>query len=198
MLAAMSSRFLTQIYSEHRSIAAVLHAMRSLVKEEQRTGKRADPAAFRAMLYYLDVFPEREHHPKEEQYLFSAVHAKTREADAALSALASDHEEGERAIRALEQALVRYEAGGAAEFEPFAQAVERYVADYFDHMRREEAEIMPVAERVLGTEDWQRIEAAFAAHRDPLAGTDTTDYRALFSRIVELAPAPIGLGTPLS
>ncbi len=55
---------------------------------------------------------------------------------------------------------------------------------------------MPLARRVLDANDWAAIEAAFAAHRDPLAGAGTDDYDALFQRIVSLAPAPIGLGPP--
>ena len=60
----------------------------------------------------------------------------------------------------------------------------------------EERDVMPLARRVLDANDWTAIEAAFAAHRDPLAGAGTDDYDALFQRIVSLAPAPIGLGPP--
>lgn len=194
-------KFLNELYAEHRSIAAVLQAMRALLAARRDQGKRVDPAVFRAMLYYLDVFPEREHHPKEEQVLFAALRAKTHEADESLLILKREHEQGEQAIRALDQALVRYEAGGDREFESFAEHAERFVANYFEHMRREEHEVMPIAERVLTASDWAAVEAIFRANRDPLAGVPDggtpEDYRALFSRIVALAPAPIGLGEPL-
>ena len=57
---------LEQLYSEHHSLIAVLGAMSALVREVRERGRRVDPKAFRAMLYYLDVFLEREHHHKEE------------------------------------------------------------------------------------------------------------------------------------
>jgi hypothetical protein len=48
---------------------------------------------------------------------------------------------------------------------------------------------------VLEAHDWAQIEAAFAAHRDPLAGVSPeTDHERLFRRIVALVPAPLGLG----
>lgn len=195
------ARFLNELYSEHRSIAAVLQAMRSLVAAQRDQGKHVDAKVFRAMLYYLDVFPEREHHPKEEQVLFAALRAKTRDADAVLADLKHDHDQGEQSIRALEQSLLRYEAGGDGEFQAFAEHAERFISDYFEHMRREEQEVMPIAERALSASDWAAVEAIFRANRDPLAGvaggSSPDDFRALFSRIVALAPAPIGLGEPL-
>lgn len=190
-------RFLNQLHSEHRSIAAVLHGMRYLIDAQRTRGKQVDLEVFRAMLYYLDVFPERHHHPKEEQFLFAAIREKADGVPKVLDELREDHERGERAIRDLEQALVRYEAGGAAEFPAFAAAADRFVERYFEHMRREEAEVMPLAERLLDRGDWDRVEAAFRAHADPLAGADADDPQKLFSRIVSLAPAPIGLGEAL-
>jgi len=64
-------------------------------------------------------------------------------------------------------------------------------------MAVEEREILPLAERVLTAQDWSDLDDAFGANRDPLAGHEPeTDYRALFTRIVNAVPAPIGLGTP--
>lgn len=190
----MSSNPLEQFYEEHRAISAVLHGMQYLVRQHRDRGKPLDPKVLRAMLYYLDVFPEREHHPREETILFAALRKRTREADEALDELARQHEGGEAAIRNLEQDLLRYEGGGEAEFPAFAAAVERFVEGYWAHMRKEEHEIMPLARKHLTPEDWKEAEAAFAKRRDPLEGAEELDARALFSRIVSLAPPPIGLG----
>jgi hemerythrin-like domain-containing protein len=188
---------LSQLYSEHRSIAAVLSTMEALVRQARERGARIDPKVFRAMLYYLDVFPEREHHPKEELVLFARIRRRTREADAVLDELAREHESGARAIRELEQAHVRLEEGGDKEFAPFAAAVERFVGHYREHMRKEEHDVLPLARRVLEPLDWTEIEAAFAVNRDPLAGASPeTGYDELFQRIVKLVPAPLGLGPP--
>jgi hemerythrin-like domain-containing protein len=145
----------------------------------------------RAILYYLDVFPERHHHRQEEDCLFPAIRARTHEADAVLEVLQRQHEGGAEAIRGLEQKLLRFEAGGAAEWPAFAQAVDQYVDRYDKHMRLEEDMIMPVAARLIDAPDWLRIEAQFAAQRDPLAGVTQTD---LLRRIVALAPPPFGTG----
>jgi hemerythrin-like domain-containing protein len=192
------SRPLGQLYEEHSSLAAVLHALSALVREVRERHKRIDPKVFRAILYYLDVFTERQHHWKEEAVLFPRIRQRTHRADAILDELACEHEAGERAIRALEQAFVRYEEHGGAEFAAFGVAVDQYVARYREHMRKEEREVMPLAQRELTSQDWIEIEAAFALHRDPLAGASPeTGHDELFSRIVRLVPAPLGLGAPL-
>ena len=192
------SRPLAQLYEEHSSLAAVVHAMAALVQEVRAHGKRVDPRVFRAILYYLDVFLEREHHHKEEAVLFPRIRQRTHDADAVLDQLACEHELGEKAIRDLEQAFVRYEEHGSTEFAAFADAVDHYVDRYREHMRKEEREVMPLAQRVLNAQDWNDIEAAFASHHDPLAGsTPETNHDQLFRRIVMLVPAPLGLGAPL-
>lgn len=192
------TRPLEQLYSEHRSLAAVLDAMSALVREVRDRGKRVDPQAFRAMLYYLDVFLEREHHQKEESVFFPRIRRRTHDADVVLDDLAREHQSGEHAIRDLEQAFLRYEERGDAEFKPFADAVGRYVQRYLQHIRKEEREVMPLARRVLTEQDWADIEDAFARHHDPIAGmAPNATYDQLFSRIVQTVPAPYGVGAPL-
>jgi hemerythrin-like domain-containing protein len=188
------SKFLNQLYQEHRMIAAVLHGMQYLIDTHRAKGTRVDPKVFRAMLYYLDVFPERYHHRKEEESLFATLRRRSEAADPLLRRLAAEHEAGELRIKAVEQAFLRYEEGGEREFHAFADEAHAFVTGYLDHMHREETEIMPLAERVLEREDWVDIEIAFALNRDPLHGADPNDYEKLFSRIVNLAPPPIGVG----
>ena len=187
---------LRALYQEHESIAAVLHALSYLVREVEH-GKTVDTRVFRQILYYLDVFPERHHHPKEDQLLFKAVRARTHEADEVIARLERQHERGADAIRELEQSLLRWEAGGAAERDAFVQAANGFVERYREHMRIEEDELMPLARRTLGDADWAEVESAFEASRDPLHGVDAdADPQELFRRILYLAPPPIGLGEP--
>ena len=59
------------IHDEHRSLAAVLHGMLHLVHAIRDRGARPDFNVLGAMIYYIDAFPERFHHPKEDEYLFA-------------------------------------------------------------------------------------------------------------------------------
>jgi hemerythrin-like domain-containing protein len=187
------SRPLQVLFDEHRSIAAVLDALSHLLGEIDR-GIAVDLRVFRQIIYYLDVVPERYHHPKEDEYLFAAVKRRTQAADAVIARLESQHQLGAEAIRQLEQLLIRWDAGGTAERASFAKAANDFVARYLEHMRLEESELMPLAEQHLTAEDWAAAESEFARHTDPLK--DATRQEDLFRKILYLAPAPIGLGDP--
>ena len=185
------------IRNEHRSIAAVLQGMLYLVREIGEHGRKPDFNVLGAMIYYIDAVPERFHHPKEDKYLFALLRARYPPARLLLNRLAEEHRVGAEKIRTLEQALARYQHGGESEFPAFKAAVDAYAEFHWQHMRSEEDEVLPLAEEHLTAGDWEAIDAAFAGHTDPLLGAEAgAEYDRLFSRIVNLAPAPIGLGPP--
>lgn len=180
------------IHDEHRTLAAVLHGLKFIIQDIRAAGGQPDFELFRALVYYIDAYPERLHHPKEEAFLFARLRERTREADDLLDDLRHEHEAGESAIRSLEKKLLAFEFGG--QFEAFGDAADAYVDNYFTHMHKEEQQVLPLARKWLTSEDWEDIRAEFAANTDPAAGGDAPRFRALFSRIVNLAPPPIGVG----
>lgn len=186
---------LTVMNDEHQAIAAMLRSLSMLVAQSRRTRSAPDFGLLRAMLFYLDEFPERLHHAKESQLLFPRIRLRCPELASVLDRLDADHARGEAAIRGVERALLAFEILGESRREAFDDAVQRYIGAYLHHMAIEESQVMPLARDRLSDDDWIELDAAFAANRDPLTGHAAPDeYRALFSRIVAQAPAPIGLG----
>lgn len=183
------------IRDEHRAIAAILHGMLFLVRKIRDRGATPDFNLFGAMIYYIDAFPERFHHPKEDRYLFHVLRVRHPDSVSLLDRLEEEHRTGAYKIRALEQALARYQHGGVSEFPDFAKAVEDYAAFHWNHMRAEEDEVLPLAEKHLSAADWDGVDTAFLGHVDPMHGAGAEgEYQALFTRIVNLAPPPIGVG----
>lgn len=183
------------IRDEHRAIAAILHGMLFLVRKIRDRGATPDFNLFGAMIYYIDAFPERFHHPKEDRYLFHVLRIRHPASASLLDRLEDEHRTGAYKIRALEQALARYQHGGVSEFPDFAKAVEDYAAFHWNHMRAEEDEVLPLAEKHLSAADWDGVDTAFLGHVDPMHGAGAEgEYQALFTRIVNLAPPPIGVG----
>lgn len=183
------------IGNEHRSLAAVLHGMLYLVHDIRDNNTKPNFAVLGAMVYYIDTVPERFHHPKEDKYLFTLLRSRCPAAHQLLDRLEQEHRIGAEKVRTLQQALSRYQNGGSPEFGAFLAVVDEYVAFEWDHMRREESEVMPLAKEHLTAADWEAIDAAFAGHSDPLLGAEAgVKYDKLFTRIVTLAPAPVGLG----
>jgi len=189
------AKTLNIIRDEHRSISAILHGMEYLVERVRTRKAKVNTRVFAAMIYYLDTFSERMHHPKEDRFLFKAMRSRGGEAAAVVADLEREHAAGGDALKRLEQSLVRYEEGGDKEFPAFAEAVAKFVREYRDHMHKEETVVFPLAQRLLSAADWQAIDLAFEANRDPLAAQrDSRDFEKLFDRIVTLAPPPIGIG----
>jgi len=189
------SKALNIIRDEHRSIAAVLHGMEYLVRQIRERRASIDPKVFRAMLYYLDTFCERMHHPKEDRFLFAPLKRLQAGADTLIAELEREHVRGGDSLRRVEQGLIRYEEGGDREFPAFAQEIERFAGGYWEHIRKEEEQVFPLAEKLFSEEEWEEIARQFGQNADPLAPVpQETDFRELFSRIVKLAPPPIGVG----
>lgn len=186
----MDTRTLRIIRAEHGALAAMLQTLALMAQQPT-----PDFTALRAMLFYVDEFPERLHHPKETELLFPKLRALAPQARELLDRLDADHDRGERAVRALQHELLAFELLGEPRRAGFQRAAQRYVDAYLQHMALEEREILPLAAQVLGEEDWAELDEAFAANRDPLTGhaPDET-YQALFQRILALVPAPLGLG----
>jgi hemerythrin-like domain-containing protein len=183
------------IREEHAALAAMLRSILLLLEQHRREATQPEFATLRAMLFYVDEFPEQRHHRKESMLLFPKLRARTPLSRDLLDKLDEDHARGEHLIRELEHLLLGFEMLGEVRRAAFERAAQRYVDFYLNHMALEEREILPLAERMLTARDWAELDEAFAANRDPLAGHDPEpDYRALFTRIVGAVPAPIGLG----
>jgi hemerythrin-like domain-containing protein len=182
--------------SEHRSISAVLHGLQQLARMAHEATVRPRFQVLRSMVRYIDEYPERLHHPKEDEHLFARVLKRAPEARALVEGLQAEHQEGARLIRELERALVFFEEGWPAGAREFQDRVDAYAAFHWQHMRKEEQQLLPLAERVLSAEDWRAIDRAFAANQDPIASLEERDYEKLFTRIANLAPEPVGLGEP--
>ena len=185
------------IRDEHRSLAAVIHGLEYVVREA-RTKTVVPPfALLRAMLHYIEAFAEKLHHPKEEAYLFRKLRLRTTEFNDTLDELERQHDVGHALVGRLEATLDAYEADPLGAFAAFAEAVEQFSTAQWRHMNLETKVIMPAAQKQLTADDWAEIGAAFAGNADPRFSVDNDEeFRQLFARILNLAPAPVVGGEP--
>lgn len=188
------------IHSEHLALTAMLRSIRLLLAEHRRRNTLPDFSVLRAMLFYVDEFPERLHHTKESTLLFPLLRSHGSEADEVLDQLDRDHAQGEAAIHQLEHELLGFEMMGKTEQGPmrrerFEKAMNEYIDFYLSHMHIEETVVLPLAERVLSDAEWRQLDQAFEQNRDPIANYDTDGpYRPVFQKILMQLPAPLGLG----
>ena len=188
------------IRDEHSALTAVLRSIGLLLTESRRRALPPDFAVLRAMLFYIDEFPEKVHHTKESALLFPMLRQRSAALAEVLERLDADHAKSHAAVRELEHELLGLEmmsdsADGENRRLHFETATHAYIASYLDHIRAEELQVLPLAERVLTAADWAELDAAFMQNRDPLTHREANDeFRPLFKKILMTLPAPLGLG----
>jgi hemerythrin-like domain-containing protein len=127
--------------------------------------------AARAVMRYFDT-AARHHHEDEEQDLFPALLESMAGSDAVClreltSSLCADHRGLEQRWSVLRQALQQIVDGSAAACD--AADVTGFVAAYGQHIAREEAELLPLAARLLSDIELDRIGLAMRARRGLVA-----------------------------
>lgn len=181
------------IHAEHRALSSVLQALRFVVGAIRDGKLQPDFRLLAAMIDYITLVPEKVHHPKEDHFLFPRLRLRSAKAAQMIDELERQHEEGYRMTGELLKALVHYQSAGAAGFAGFDAVVQRYLDFNWQHLNLEEGELLPLARETLTGADWTEIDQAFAANFDPYAGAEG-EFKDLFHRIVNLTPAPYGLG----
>lgn len=183
------------IRDEHASLAAVLKAIVQMLRRGPGDAPEAFFDVMRAMLFYIDEFPEKRHHPKESDVLFPMLARCAPETMEVIHRLELEHLGGHARVRELQHLLLAWELLGDAHREEFTEAARQYVQFYLDHMKVEETKLLPAAQRCLAGADLAQLDAAFQENPDPLGpGERASKYDRLFTRIVQHAPAPIGVG----
>ena len=186
---------LNVIKDEHRSLGAILHGFLYLVDEIRAGRMQADFKLLHAMLYYLENFPEKLHHPKEDAFLHRYMRLRSPQAAAILAVVEEEHRQSHAQSEAMLAALTNYEKNGDAARDAFLDAVSRYAEFQRRHIEREEDEVLPLAVAILTAADWSAIDEAFSAHQDPFTSYEhIKEFRHLFREIVRLAPPPVGVG----
>ena len=180
------------IRDEHVTLAAMVRSLSLMVER----GPGNEPENFfdvlRAILFYIDEFPARLHHPKESDLLFPRVARMAPETVGIITRLEQDHLSGESEVRELQHLLLAWELVGETRRGEFENAARAYSEFSMEHMRLEEEVVLPAALRVLNDADWEELDAAFSQNCDPLTGKYPRDpvYDRLFTRIVRRASYP--------
>lgn len=154
---------LAVIKDEHRSMGAVLKGLQARLAAVREGREPPDFPTLEGMLDYIEALPDRVHHPKEDEYLFRLLRLRTHEADVILGELEGQHHVCARLLEAVRKALHAWRGGAA--LTAFERSLEAYAEFLWEHMRREEEIVLPLAERHLTAEDWAVIHAAFEANR---------------------------------
>jgi hemerythrin-like domain-containing protein len=190
------SETLKIIRAEHRRLAAVINCFVGVLQEIKDRGHPPEYEMFEQVVVYFEQFLYRFHHPKEDEYLFPRLLQRVAESAEVIERLESEHKEGKEILLKLRTNLDNYRRQqDETSFESFYNIAMVYRDFEWHHMGTEEREVLPLAEKSLSESDWAELDGIFTAHEDPVFGRKQKDeFSDLATRIVNLAPAPHGLG----
>jgi hemerythrin-like domain-containing protein len=188
-----ANRAVAMIQDEHRSLAAVIRGMISTI-DDARRGIVLDHRSLTQMLQYIHAFPERLHHPKEEQSLHVLLRQRHPDAGALIERLEAEHQREYQLVAEVERALLAcpFTANrDDAELVELHGRVDDLAKAIWAHMDAEERHLIPLARTALSEADWKLVGEAFEGHQHPRLGELPEDeFRRLFSAIADMLILP--------
>jgi hemerythrin-like domain-containing protein len=171
-------------HAEHMHYARLLDILEKELAAFH-AGETPDYALMRDILRYLRYFPDRFHHPREDE-AFARLMARDPAMKLPLNRLLQEHrviaEAGDQLLWRLEQVAEDVVISRAI-VESMAAT---YLVYYRHHLATEERDVLPRAAELLTASDWAAVAAAAPAGRDPLFGEDSAPrYRELRRRIAQ-------------
>ena len=172
------------IRAEHRNLDRVLTVLDETLDHLSAEGPKPNLDLLFSVVYYVRVFPDKLHHPKEEQFLFPALRRYRPELDPVLNELERQHIAGTQSLERLDAALKSFDREYPKGLEALLEAGRSFVRTQREHMGVEEREVLPAAKESLKSDDWAAMRRAFAKNTDPLFGEHLeTGFRVLYERI---------------
>jgi hemerythrin-like domain-containing protein len=189
-----ASRAIALIQDEHRSLAAVIYGMKRRVAEAKAGAAGLDHDFFGRLVGYIHDYPEKRHHPKEEESLHRLLRERGDAGRELMHQVEAQHLQEYRLASALHEAWTASGAGASGVDPKLAAldaAVEAFAAHVWEHMRLEEETLLPLAMQVLKPDDWKEIAETFEGNRDPGFGEWTeADFRHHFTSVANEAKLP--------
>lgn len=169
-----------RLHDDHRHLTRVLDVLEAQVEALAR----ADTVDFdlaRDAMTYITEFPDRLHHPVEDVLFGQLAETDPALADGCRAQIA-EHERLFHDSAAFYRLIEAVQVDDATLPREQVVAVGRaFIADQRAHLRREEADLLPQAERQLPAAAWDRAAQTAAFVDDPLDATSRpARYEALY------------------
>ena len=171
------SEMIEALREEHASMRDLL----DLIEREVKRPDQPDYGLLHEVMVYCRTYPDQFHHPKED-LIYRAVCRHDPRATPAIDDLEAEHEELAIASREfadlVEQGLATGERPPA-----FSEIGLAFVAQYRQHIAKEDREFLPSALELLSPEEWRELDDQVDHPGDPLFYRTAGDrLQALLSR----------------
>ena len=161
------SETMRRLRGDHANLSRLLTGLERQVAAMER-GDRPDWDIIQRIVAYCLTYPDIHHHPLEDRVL-ARLGAKDQQAAAPFATLPAEHRELSAALRRFAAATEQVVQDAAIPRAWFAGLARQFLSAQREHIRREDTQFFPAAERLLGPTDWADLDKAAASlPGDPL------------------------------
>jgi hemerythrin-like domain-containing protein len=159
--------------TEHEDILLMLDVLERM-SEKISSGESVQIDHLKDVLKFLQVFADKCHHGKEENYLFTAMlESGVPEKGGPLSVMLSEHNRGRRFVEEMKSLLDSYEKGDSGSLMVLATPLLQYVELQLSHIWKENNLLYPLAEEVLPGDKLSALEGQFERFENEEIGQGT-------------------------
>ena len=174
------SNILDRLKVEHQQLLRKLNLLESQYLEMCR-GDSPDFSLMHSIIVYIQEYPEQIHHPLEDM-IYSILLERVDDAGF-VEKLISEHTKMEVVTREIRESLESL-PGCAASAEKLKQQLSEFLVGQRQHIYTEESEVLPLVQRALTQEDWDRLQYMMPILDEPIGGKRTwNDYMRLSREI---------------
>ncbi len=149
---------------EHKIILAIMEAAEREARSIQTTGK-VNTATLNKIVDFCQVFLDRCHHGKEEEYLFPLLEQRgVARQGGPIGVMLHEHETGRQRLQAIAATLPPAGSGDQQAAVALADELMAYAALLRAHIDKENNVLFPMAERLFSPVDQEVLVQAFAKH----------------------------------
>jgi len=171
---------------DHVNIAKILDLLESEILAIE-VGKTPDYPLLQDIMCYMNQYPDRFHHPKED-LVFEKLVERDPTASAAVNDALDQHISIGLAGREFDRMLRTSEVDSVHVREGIGTAGFAYIRALRQHILLEDKTLFPMAKAALTDRDWQSVNREIDAIEDPLFGKMIADgYKRLYRLITDHA-----------
>lgn len=162
------STVMETLRNDHSNFEQLLQLIEAEIDTFERT-EQPDYELLEAAICYFEGYPERVHHPTED-LVFLRLRVRAPDVTEQLGDLDAAHVGEAEVLRLFADLVRRVMAEREIEREIVIQAARHFIEHLRMHMRMEETEFFPAAEKHLLPEDWDELGRRIADESDTLFG----------------------------
>lgn len=190
---------MTRLHNDHRRFQRLFQCLKQEILSLRGGSQRpVDLAVLLDAIDYIQTYPEKWHHPVEDQICQCLLQKKISQ-HRQVAAILAEHEQLEQLTEQLSQQIYSVASDCTLPITELIDIAEEFVLQQSAHIDSENLLLYPLIEKYLTDTDWCAIETGVAASVDPLFDTPQQErYETLYQHLVTaVRTTPEAIGTQI-